>query len=88
MARTGLPQSLGQPVTDRPVTEVLGSARRPASCFAPPPLLSPEEKSMDIGTIYLTPHPKNENTDGEKGIAFTVVKVATVLQGAPTNPTL
>lgn len=39
-------------------------------CFAPPSLLSSEEEPMDTGTIRLTPHPKNENTDGEKGSAL------------------
>ena len=38
-------------------------------CFAPPSLLSPEEEPMDIGTIHLTPHPKNENTE-KKGLLY------------------
>lgn len=47
--------------------ETLGGA---PLCFAPPSLLSSEEEPMDTGTIHLTPHPKNENRDGEKGIAL------------------
>lgn len=80
-------------LSDRPITgEAPGSARqnicRSPPCFAPPSLLSPEEEPMDIDTIYLTPHPKNENTDGEKGIAFTVVEMATVVSCTNKPPAL